>query len=93
MEYDNDHPIYYRLMVHSMGHRAVIVTMQDFDESHYDESRYITNRKFDSEEEAMNFCKRYEHSSRIPAHVRTLIQALLEQDVNVDPYLTEEEEW
>jgi len=92
MKYDNDHPIYYRLMVHSISHQAKIVTMQDFDEFDYDEKRYITHRKFGSEEEVLDFCKDIVHSSKIPEHIRTLIQRLLEQNVNVDPYLTEEEE-
>jgi len=92
MDPDNDCPIYYRLIVHTTGHRAVIVPMHDFDEYHYDHKRYITSRTFKTEEDALSFCKKIVSNPDVPEHIRQLIQALLEQSVNVDDYFKEEEE-
>ena len=85
---DDDHPIYYRLMASSRAPgTAVIVTMQDFDEYGYDESRWITERTFDTEDEAIEFCKMLVKRPDIPDHIKDLVRTAIPISYQVDEYL------
>ncbi len=83
---------YYRLMASArVPGTAVIVTLQWWDECDYDESRWITERKFDTEDEAIEFCKMLVKNPDIPDHIKDLVRTAIPISYQVDRYL--EEDW
>lgn len=44
--------VYYRLLYKEDTNKIIVVCMQDFDEIDYDQSKFITDKKYESEVEA-----------------------------------------
>lgn len=84
----SESPVYYRVIVSLYRpNEAAIIEMQDFDEADYDHRRYITQRKFDTRDEALQFCQRVSNLPTVPAHIKALLESLVGIDYNVDPYI------
>lgn len=78
-------PIYYRILV-SDG-KAVIATLQDFDEYDYDHSRYLTQRTFETEEDAIAFAQQVYDNPKVPLYIKDTLYSLLHSSYDVDEYI------
>lgn len=58
--------VYYRLYV-DRTNTACVVCMQDFDECDYDQHRFLSSKKFDSEEQAWEYLS--VNSDKVPSWV------------------------
>ena len=82
-----EHPIYYRILVSRDRSEAFIACLQDFDEIDYDNIPRITDRKFDTEQDARIFAGMILLNPDVPERIKKLVGALVEHHYNVDAYL------
>ena len=78
---------YYRILVAASGDRAFIACLQDFDETGYDHLPRITERRFDTEEDAIEFCEEICDSSNVPQRIKDLVRPLIPVSYSVDKFL------
>lgn len=94
MSQDAD-PIYYRLVRTRKNidapYRIVIAELQWFDEPDYNHDNYLTEKTFETEDDALAFAKRVCAHEQCPTHVREMLLPLIESRVNVDDWFTEED--